>query len=212
MNEPDDASIIASFSKTQESFLEQILIRATTEMGQVHATALRQQQQEIHHLRQAMQTMQDKQDTLPTCQYCDRPIGTKKHKRLTLTCFECSESFRVENDRVTTHQAQLLQAAQARNVRDEIEPTETQEENQQSPTLTFLPVPPAPFDLHMIIPESVPNSPEEEAVDVAPVISPPNVHFRQLFTHIDYHESGGDREIYDSWKNDKDEGMRRCQY
>jgi len=66
MDEPDDASIIASFSKTQESFLERILVRATTEMGQVHATALRQQQQEIHHLRQAMQTMQDKQDTLPT--------------------------------------------------------------------------------------------------------------------------------------------------
>jgi hypothetical protein len=66
ITEPDDASIIASFSKTQESFLERILIRATTEMGQVHATALRQQQQEIHHLRQAMQTMQDKQDTSPT--------------------------------------------------------------------------------------------------------------------------------------------------
>ena len=29
MDEPDDASIIASFSKTQESFLERILVRAT---------------------------------------------------------------------------------------------------------------------------------------------------------------------------------------
>ncbi len=65
----------------------------------------------------------------------------------------------------------------------------------------------------MIIPESVPNSPEGETVDVSPVISPPNVHFRQLFTQIDYyHEPGGDREICDSWKNDKDEGIRKCQY
>jgi hypothetical protein len=56
-------SSFASFSKTQESFLERILVRATTEMAQVHATALRQQQQEIQHLRETMNAMQDKQDT-----------------------------------------------------------------------------------------------------------------------------------------------------
>jgi hypothetical protein len=81
------------------------------------------------------------------------------------------------------------------------------------PTLTFLPLPPAPFDLTMIITETEPNSPEEQIETVPSVISPPNVHFRQLFTHIDYHhESGGDWELCDSWKNDKDEGTRKCQY
>jgi hypothetical protein len=46
-DELDDNTIIASFSKTQESFLERVLVRATTKMAQVHAVALRQQQQKI---------------------------------------------------------------------------------------------------------------------------------------------------------------------
>ncbi len=65
LDEPDDSAIIASFTKTQEFFLERILVRATTEMAQVQATAFRQQQQEIQHLRHAMNNMQYKQDNLP---------------------------------------------------------------------------------------------------------------------------------------------------
>ncbi len=64
----------------------------------------------------------------------------------------------------------------------------------------------------MIIPETEPNSPEEQNENAPSVISPPNVHFRQLFNHIDYHESGGDWELDDSLQNDKDEGIRKCQY
>jgi hypothetical protein len=127
-------------------------------------------------------------------------MGTKKPKGRIFTCFECRDSFRIENDRIATHEAQLVQAAQARNIREETESAKAQDENQQSPTLNFLPLSPAPFDLNLIVPETEPNSPEEQTETVPSVISPSNVHFRQLFTHIDYYdESGGDWELFDSW-------------
>jgi hypothetical protein len=63
LDEPDDSAIIASFTKTQESFLEWILVRATTEMAQVHATAFRKQRKknstsQTRHEQHATQTRQ----------------------------------------------------------------------------------------------------------------------------------------------------------
>ena len=64
-NEPDDEAIARSFTSTQETFLQRLLVKAATEMATTHQQAWLRQETELQQMKDKLENLQATQHNRP---------------------------------------------------------------------------------------------------------------------------------------------------